>query len=207
MLHAGSPPVAAPNCPSVLPAASPWGSRTGIRTRCPPQILPGAADPPPSEDSPEPEHASALTLSATHPGDAHDLLVRQQADAHEAGLEAGFLPLHEVLPLQHGHVEGVGGGLVVHAHLHLAQREVLPEGVAHGRDGVEGVCRLGLPERPVRGQVQLAAHQLQGPQLADALKGVLDAQAAFATGWSPGAGPLGIPGRCSLGVGKRDRGT
>lgn len=140
----------------------------------------------------------------TYPGNAHDLLVGQQADTHEAGLEAAFLPLQEVLALQHGHVESVGGGIVVHAHLHLAQREVLPKGVAHGGDGVQGVSRLGLPEGPVGGQVQLTAHQLQGPQLADALKGVLDAEAAFATGWSSSGGPLGIPGRHSLRVRKRD---
>ena len=96
-------------------------------------------------------------------------------------------------------MEGVGGGVVVHAHLHLAQREVLPQVVAHGGDGVQGVGRLRFPEGPVGGQVQLAANQLQGPQLADAFKGVLDAEAAFATGGPPSAGALRIPGRYSLG--------
>lgn len=148
---------------------------------------------------PAPPHPLPRPQASTHPGNAHDLLVGQQADSHETRLEAGFLPLQEVLALQHSHVEGVGGGVVVHAHLHLAQREVLPEVVAHGGDGVQGVGRLGFPEGAVGGQVQLPAHQLQGPQLADAFKGVLDAEAAFATGGPPRAGALRIPGRHSLG--------
>ena len=176
---------------SLAPSSDPaWPSSPACRGRTPARG--GGHTPPCPRPLPRPQ-------ASTHPGNAHDLLVRQQADTHEAGLEAGFLPLQEVLALQHSHVEGVGGGVVVHAHLHLAQREVLPEVVAHGGDGVQGVGRLRFPEGPVGGQVQLAAHQLQGPQLADAFKGVLDAEAAFATGGPPSAGALRIPGRYSLG--------